>query len=552
MRGGQVFMEALALHGVDAIFGNPGTTENPLLDRLIDYPDIGYVVALHEGVAVGAASFYAQATGRPAVVNLHVAPGLGNGIGMIYGALKAQSPLIITAGAQDTRMRLTEPLLSHDLVAMAEPVVKWAAQPATADEIGPILQRAFKIATQAPAGPVFVALPVDVMEQETQIHATRSGALSDPTASPMAIDQAAALILGAENPAIITGDEPAREGAFESVVRLAETIGAPVFHEGLHAQVSFPNRHPSYAGRVPFEAAATAKLLAGHDLVILLGGSFFEDVWFDGVSAFPDGASVLQINADAARIGRNFPVTLGLAGHSALILPALNTALEQADDVWRDAASERNRNLAAAHEQVATSATAQLKKLWDSSPMSPARALHEISLALPEQTIVVDESITTSLEVGGRLNYAQPGDYYGARGGGIGQGIAGALGVQLAHPDRRVIAISGDGSAMYSVQAFWSAAHHNLPIVFIILANREYRVLKHNLDIYRARFEIGSNKPYPHMDLGNPALNFPAMASGMGVEGEVVENPDDIAAALSRAFNANAARVLEIVISGKP
>jgi benzoylformate decarboxylase len=184
--------------------------------------------------------------------------------------------------------------------------------------------------------------------------------------------------------------------------------------------------------------------------------------------------------------------------------------------------------------------------------MSPARALHEISLALPEQTIVVDESITTSLEVGGRLNYAQPGDYYGARGGGIGQGIAGALGVQLAHPDRRVIAISGDGSAMYSVQAFWSAAHHNLPIVFIILANREYRVLKHNLDIYRARFEIGSNKPYPHMDLGNPALNFPAMASGMGVEGEVVENPDDIAAALSRAFNANAARVLEIVISGKP
>ena len=134
MRGGQVFMESLALHGVEAIFGNPGTTENPLLDRLIDYPDIRYFVALHEGVAVCAASFYAQATGKTAVANLHVAPGLGNGIGMMYGALKAQSPLIVTAGQQDTRMRLNEPLLSHDLVAMAAPVVKWSVEPRTADE----------------------------------------------------------------------------------------------------------------------------------------------------------------------------------------------------------------------------------------------------------------------------------------------------------------------------------------------------------------------------------------------------------------------------------
>jgi benzoylformate decarboxylase len=184
--------------------------------------------------------------------------------------------------------------------------------------------------------------------------------------------------------------------------------------------------------------------------------------------------------------------------------------------------------------------------------MSPARALHEIGRALPSDAVVVDESITTSLDVGGRLPYSRPGDYYGARGGGIGQGVAGAIGTQVAHPDRRVVCLSGDGSAMYSVQAFWTAAHHQLPIVFVILSNREYRVLKHNLDIYRQRFDVASNKPYPHMDLTNPTLNFPDMARGMGVAGEVVEDPAEIGAAMGRALAASAPYVIEILISGKP
>ena len=169
MRGRQVFMQTLVNHGVDRIFGNPGTTESPLLDSLLDYPSIEYIVHLHEGVAVGAANFYAQASGRTAFVNLHVAPGLGNAIGMIYGALKNNSPMVVTAGQQDTRLRLRDPVLGHDLPAIAAPVTKWSVQVERADELGPILQRAFKIANEAPAGPVFVALPINVMEQETDI-----------------------------------------------------------------------------------------------------------------------------------------------------------------------------------------------------------------------------------------------------------------------------------------------------------------------------------------------------------------------------------------------
>lgn len=552
MRGGQVFMEALALNGANAIFGNPGTTENSLLDRLIDYPDIRYFTALHEGVAVSAASFYAQASGRVAVANLHVAPGLGNAIGAIYGALKANSPLIVTAGAQDTRMRLNDPLLGHDLVAMATPVVKWAVQPASADEIAPIMRRAFQVATQAPAGPVFVALPVDVMEQETDIPAASANTVMAPAATPDDVASAVEMILESQQPAILVGDEPIREGAFEQIVALAEHIGAPVYHEGLHAQMSFPNRHRSYGGRIPFEAAATARLLADNDLIILLGGTFFEDVWFDDCSPLPPDSQVLQINSDSTRIGRNFPITLGITAAAATTVNAINLALELAPHRWRDQAAQRNTQLETRASQVADAQRQQLDKLWDAQPMSPPRALHEIAEALPERVIVVDESITTSLEVGGRLSYQRPGDYYGARGGGIGQGIAGALGVQIAHPERPVLAISGDGSAMYSIQAFWSAAHHNLPIVFVILSNREYRVLKHNLDIYRQRFDVASNKPYPHMDLSEPTLDFAAMAAGMGVSGTTITDPEEIAGAIQKAFASAAPALIEVVISGKP
>jgi benzoylformate decarboxylase len=552
MRGGQVFMESLLLHGVDCIFGNPGTTENPLLDRLIDYPQLPYYVALHEGVAVCAASFYAQATGKTAVANLHVAPGLGNGIGMMYGALKANSPLIVTAGQQDTRMRFDNPLLSHDLVAMAAPVTKFSAEPQTADEMGPLLRRAFQIANEPPAGPVFLALPVNVMEMETNVAATRAGEVSQGGAGASAIEQTAAMLFESTNPCLIVGDDASREGALNELVEIAERSGATVYHQGLRAHVCFPNRHPNYRGRTPFEAAAVQKLLAPHDLVLLIGGNFFEDVWYDAVSHIPDGTRVVQMEASEARLSRSLSVDLAVVGALPATLSDLAAALGDGSDAFRTQARERNEDLAEQHRQRMEGAQQNLEKLWDASPMPPVRALHELAAAVPKDTIVVDESITASLEVAYHFEESENGDYYGGRGGGIGQGIAGAIGVQVAEPDRRVLAISGDGSAMYSIQALWTAAHHNLPIVFVILSNREYRVLKHNLDIYRARFDVGSNKPYPHMDLGAPVLSFPEMARGMGVAGEIVEAADHIGPAMERAFAEQRPYLIEVVISGKP
>ena len=546
MRGRQVFMESLMAHGVDAIFGNPGTTENPLLDSLIDYPSIKYYVALQESIAMSAASFYAQAKGLTSVVNLHVAPGLGNAIGMAFGALKANSPVLITAGQQDTRMRLREPLLSYDLVEMAKPVVKWSVEPRTADEMGPILSRAFKIAMTPPRGPVFVSLPVDVMSAETLVLAANTkGQLIPPSADLDQIQALADRLSKANAPAIIAGDDVTVYDGFDSLTKIAEITGATVFQEGIRVHNNFPNKHPNYQGRMPFHASAIRNLLSPFDLVLLVGGQFFEEVWFDAESMIPDNVEVLQIESSAKQLEQNFSVSYGIVGHIGKTLKQLSQSLTSSA-----ASNSRNEKLLAIGNQNEHKKS-QSSISPEDSPMHPSTAASEVIKALPIDTIVVDESITSSGEVAGALNLSRPHQFYAGRGGGIGQGVAGAIGIQIAHPDKPVVCFSGDGSAMYSIQALWSASHHKLPILFVIWANREYRVLKHNLDIYRLRYDSASNNPYPHMDLEGPIIDFVALAQGHGVHAERIDDPEKIEAAVKKAFESKSPTLLEITIAGK-
>ena len=548
MRGRQVFFETLINHGVDRIFGNPGTTESPLLDSLLDYPQIQYIVHLHEGVATGAANFYAQASGKTAFVNLHVAPGLGNAVGAIYSALKNGSPMVVTAGQQDTRMRLRDPILGHDLAAIAAPVTKWSVQVETADELGPILQRAFKIANEAPAGPVFVALPINVMEQETSIPAGKPGhSFTASRPDPAGIAAMAKLIAAAKSPAIVAGDEIARAGADKTLVKLVEKIGAAVWFEGLRGQNSFPTDHPAYRGTLAFDAPGVAKQLSSNDLVLMVGGPFFEEVWYAAGSPFAAGTKVLQIEPGASRLAYNFSLDAGVLADVGAALEALDAALT----VDAAAAKKRSEALKAQREAEDAAQKARVEKAWSRSPTSMARAMAEIRAGAPNDVVVVDETITANLDLFKTFSFSGPGDYYSGRGGGIGQGLAGAIGVAVAQTKRPILCVSGDGSSMYSIQALWTAAHHDLPIVFIILANREYRVLKHNIDAYRARFDVKSNKPYMHMDLGGPTMGFVDMAKGMGVAGTYVSKADDIKAAVAAAFKSGKPHLIEIEIEGK-
>jgi benzoylformate decarboxylase len=435
---------------------------------------------------------------------------------------------------------------------MAAPVTKWSVQVERADELGPILQRAFKIANEAPAGPVFVALPINVMEQETVVPPGKPAQLfAASRPDPAGIAAMAKLIATARSPAIVAGDDVARASisgarADKTLVKLAEKIGASVWFEGLRGRNAFPTDHFSARGTLGFDAPAVAKQFAGNDLVLMAGGPFFEEVWYAPGSPFPAGAKVLQIEAAPSRLAYNFAVDAGVLADVGAALQALEAALTKIDG-----AAKRNEALKAQKETDEAAQKARVEKAWSRTPTSMARAMAEIRAGAPHDAIVVDETITANLDLFKTFTFKGPGDYYSGRGGGIGQGVAGALGVAVAQDERPVLCLSGDGSSMYSIQALWTAAHHELPIVFVILANREYRVLKHNIDAYRARFEVKSNKPYMHMDLNGPALGFVDMARGMGVAGAHVTKADDIKAAVAAAFKSGKPHLLEIEIEGK-
>lgn len=551
MRGREVFMQSLAAHGVRHIFGNPGTTESPLLDALADWPTIEYVCHLHEGLAVGAASYYARATGRSAVVSLHVAPGLGNGIGMMYSALKGQAPIVVTAGQQDTRMQRREPILGHDLAAMAAPVTKWSAEVRTADEMDEVLRRAFQVANDPPFGPVFVALPIDVMEQETANGALQPGVTYRATMPEAAgVEAAASLLQQARRPVIAVGDEPGRCGAVAELVALAERIGAPVWTEGIRGHVSFPGSHPQARGALPFDATAIRRSFEDADLVVLVGGDFFEEVWYTPGRPFPEGARVLHIESASRKLGWKHPADLGLVGSLAASLHALDAALASAPTDWQAQAAARRAECAERRKADDAAYAARLEKAWTREPVSMARVMAELRQGTPAEALIVEESITASVDFAANFRIDSPELYLGARGGGIGQGLAGAIGASVGRPGQPVLCISGDGSAMYSIQSLWTAAQYGLPIVFAILANREYRVLKHNLDIYRQRFDV-VGEGYPQMDLKRNALGFVELAAGMGVPGVQVTRPDEVAPAIAAAFEAGGPRLVEIVIEGK-
>jgi benzoylformate decarboxylase len=360
------------------------------------------------------------------------------------------------------------------------------------------------------------------------------------------------VLLKSRSPVIVVGDDVARAGATDALVALVEQVGASVWFEGLRHHVSFPTAHPNYRASLPGDAAQIRRALEGADLVLLLGGPFFEDIWFAEGGHFPDGAIIVQIEESPERLAFNHRLDAGLVGDIAGTLAALTEALRAgAPAEFKAAAQRRNGALAELRTREKEAYQSRVEKAWNREPISMPRVTAELRRGLPDNVVIVDESITASLDLARAFDYRGFGDYFGGRGGGIGQGLSGAIGVKVAMPDRPVVAVSGDGSAMYSIQALWTAAHHKLAIVFVVLANRQYRILKHNVDVWRQNFQPGTQHPYQQMDLISPDLDFVRLAEGMGVEAVRVEKADAIAPALAAAVAANRPYLVEIAIEGK-
>ena len=536
MKLASVLMDILAAAGVRYLFGNPGTTELTFLDALPS-SRLDYVVGLQEATAVSAADGYAQASGHVGIANVHVAPGVANALSALHNAARAKSPLVLTAGQQDSRFLLDEPILSGDLVQLTEQWTKWSCEVRRAEEAPMALRRALKIALTPPTGPVFLALPMDLLthpvddaaEAPTEV-ATRT--LPETTA----ITRAATVLAAAKSPLIIAGDGVARADAVPDLVLLAELIGARVHGEPIFRRTSFPGDHPLWRGGLYPSPAGVRKALDDADAVLIVGANVF--TWFLHAPGepFPRSVPVIQLDDDPWEIGRSYRVTLGILGDCRLGLAALRDAVAaRMEDGDRAAARQRMETLGRVRAEHVRRLRETAEAERDRVPISTAFLMSTLAALLPDDAIVVDESASSLPHVLRHLPFKTPGSFYGSKTGTLGWAMGAAIGVALASPGRKVVATIGDGSVMYSPQALWTAARHRLPITYVVPNNASYAILKSGM--LTLGLDSAKRGLYPGMDLTDPEIDYVGLARALGVRAERVDKPaalrDTLAACLA-------------------
>ena len=529
------FLEQLAVEGVPYMFGNPGTVEQGFLDELRHFPAIEYVLTLQEAVAVGMADGYARATRRPAVVQLHSGVGLGNGIGMLYQAKRGHAPLVVLVGEAGLRYDAMEAQMAADLVAMAEPVTKWATRVVDSDSTLRVLRRAFKVAGTPPYGPVLVVLPADVMDRHTREEAVPVSYPDTASApDPQSLARAAELLAGARKPIVIAGDGIHFSGAQEELGRLASVWGAQVWGADW-AEVNLSVEHPAYAGQLGHMFGESSRRVTGAaDAVLLCGTYALPEVFPALEGVFGEGVPVVHIDLDTDAIAKNFPVDLGLVADPKRSLALLADAIEaRMSRDERTAAQDRLRRGAAERA--------------DAAELPHIAFAEELAARLPDDTVLFDESLTASPDLFGPLPAAEPGRWHQTRGGSLGVGIPGALGAQLAQPEATVVGFTGDGGSMYTFQALWTAARHDIGAKFVVCNNSSYRLLELNIDQYWREQGIPAHQHPGIFDLSRPAIDFVALSRSLGVPALRVEKPGQVAAAVDEALSHRGPFLIDLV-----
>ncbi|HEY4025445.1 MAG TPA: thiamine pyrophosphate-binding protein [Candidatus Dormibacteraeota bacterium] len=552
-RPGRVaILEQLLADGVRYVFGNPGTVEQGLLDALGQYPNLHYVLALHETVALAMADGYARAARRPAIVQLHSGVGLGNGVGMMYQAMRGHAPLVVLAGNAGLRYEAMDAQMAADLVAIAEPVTKWAAEVTHPSSLLRLLRRAIKIATTPPTGPVFLALPMDVLDAQVEEEVIPTSRLITRTApDPVQVTEVARLLASARFPMIIAGDGVAFSNAQRELGRVAEVLGAEVWGAD-SSEVNLSAAHPHFRGLLGHMFGEESRAITSRaDAVLICGTYVFPEVFPSLEGVFAPGAPVVHIDLDPSAIAKNFPVDVGLVSDPKQTLGRLAHALEQSmtRDQRREA-QQRSARIGVAHREGREALLKADRQRRDEVPMHPSCFMSELADQAPADVLVFDEALTTSPDLTRYLVPTEPGAYFQTRGGSLGVGLPGALGLKLAHPERTVFGFAGDGGAMYTIQALWTAAHHRIGAKFVICNNRSYRILKLNIQQYWRERELPEAAFPRSFDLTDPDLRFDRLAESMGVPAVRVETPDQVRPAIARALETEGPFLIEVVIGG--
>ena len=506
--------QVLRAHDLSVIFGNPGSTELPLLEDF--HGDYSYILGLQEASVVAMAVGYSFQVDNAAVVNLHTAAGVGNAMGAIVTAWHAQAPLIVTAGQQDRRQIYSEPFLWGRQAEFVLPYVKWSVEPHRSVDVPQAFERAYHVAMSEPKGPVFVSIPMDGMEDECPPVETRKVSYRT-SPDPAAVREIAEVLATAKNIALIAGEQVDESNSMADLVKLAELLNCHVFSPPIQYRWSFPSRHELFRGVLPAAMGPIGERLSPYDVVLVLGSTVFKYYPYAPGPVIAEGTRVFQITNDPQMASRSVTGT-SVVGDVSLALKQLLPLVKK-----RDSTTPPNR--------------APREPARSSIPPTFEYVEQLLGEAIPSNAVVFYESPTS--EKYSRLNIVQPKSHFKTASGGLGFAMPAAVGAAIAQTERPVVAIIGDGSAHYCIQAIWTAVNYQAAVTFIILNNQEYAILK-SFGMFLHEGGL------PGLDV--PGVDFEGLARGYGAGFQKVADPDQIVPVISAAIQSKRSSLIEIPV----
>ena len=550
----QAYLEVAAAHGVEYIFGLPGTSGQEFLGTIAEQERIRYILALHETCAVSMADGYARVSGRPTLAQVSTLPGTANAVGVLYDAYRDRSPVVVTSTHVDMRiMGRDSHTEGRDLVELTRQFTKWSCEVHRSDRVAEALNRAFKVASTPPKGPVYLSLPSNLLVEPVTgkvPEAERYRIVPRMAADPEALREAARLLLEAERPLIVAGSGVAAAGAVDELIQLAEMVVLPVVMEPRYSFLSFRTSHP-YSFQIP-ERQVTFKLpeWGEPDLIFAVGCRLVREYRYLLEPAIKPETRCVHIEEDPWEIGKVFPVDLGVIADAKSALSSLvQICRDQLSKIDGGRRAERLACLKKAKERAQRELEDRVRDGWDSTPVNPARLIREMDRLLDRDVLIVNESPTAKDILMSNFSFAAGRSYFSNSSGGyLGWGLGAAMGAKLASGERRVVACLGDGSAMFGVQGLWTMAKYRIPLLVIVFNNRAYMAVKNQ---FRGSGERVSLAAQLGADLVDPELNFARLAQCFGIFGQRVEQPQEIALALEQALQQPGPAVIDVVISQK-
>jgi benzoylformate decarboxylase len=550
----QAYLEVAAAHGVEYVFGLPGTSGQEFIGTIADQERIRFVLALHETCVVSMADGHARISGRPSLAQVSTLPGTANAVGALYDAYRDRSPVVVTSTHVDTRIAGRD---SHtegrDLVEMTKQFTKWSHEVHRADRIPEILNRAFKVAAAPPTGPVYLSLPSNLLGESINVQnpaAERSRVVPRIAADTEAMTECARLLAAAKRPLIVAGSGIAKAGAIEELVKFAELLAAPVVMEPRYSFLSFPTTHP-YSFQIPERQPSFKLPVWGEpDVILAIGCRLIREYRYLPEPVIKDQTRCIHIEEDPWEIGKVFPVDLGTIADAKSALRALLDVLPRvaADDAG--ARSERIETLEKAKETVHAEVEERVKTGWDEAPINAARLMRTMDRLIEPDALIVNESPTSKDILMANFRFAPGRSYFSNSSGGyLGWGLGAAIGAALGSPGRRVIACLGDGSTMFGLQGLWTLAKYRIPLLVVVFNNRAYMAVKNQFRGSEERIRIAAEMG---AELVGPDLNFAAIAATFGIFSQRVEQPGQIEPALKRALEQSGPALLDVVIRQNP